>query len=211
MSLLPSQIMPQQMPFGKVDKDGNVIIEKDWWLLLYNLCANTIGTGAAGTSAPSPTGQGGIPTGGGGGAVAGVPASALTELSALDSDIADADAIATRAAIAALANLFPIDPDPASTSDIRNALIWAQDALLPDASPQAQPSASVTPTGSPFTYTAPFNGQLSVTAGTVSLIQITRQGVTVATGLTAGLIPLSRRDAAVITYTGAPTLVFLPS
>lgn len=211
MSLLPSQILPQTIPFGKVDKDGNVIIEKDWFLLLYNLCANTIGTGSSGTSGGNPGGGGGTPTGGTGGAVAGLPASALTELSALDSDIADADAISTRAAIAALANLFPIDPDAISPSDIRNALILAQDALPQDPIPAAQPTASVSPTGSPFTYTAPFNGQLSCTAGTVSLIQITRQGVTVATGLTTGLIPLSRGDAAVISYSGAPTLVFLPS
>lgn len=207
MSLLPQVILRQDIPIGKVDKDGNVIIEKNWWLLLYNLCANVIGTGGSSTTGlPSAGGSSG-----GGGAVAGLPASALTELSALDSDIADSDAIATRAAIAALANLFPIDADAISSSDLRNALILAQDALPQDPVSQAQPSASVTPTGSPFTYTAPFNGQLSVTAGTVSLIQIIRQGVTVATGLTAGLIPLSRRDAAVITYTGAPTLVFLPS
>jgi hypothetical protein len=209
-SLLPGRILPQHIPLGRVQPNGEVIVEKEWWLLWYNLCANVLGTGGSGTSG-GPPGSPGSGGGGGGGTVAGLPASALTEISAADSDIADSDAIATQAAIAWLANLFPIDPDILPISDIRNALVLAQDALLSDPIPQAPPSASVSPTGSPFTYTAPFNGQLSVTAGTVSLIQITRQAVTVATGLTTGLIPLRRGDAAVITYSGAPTLVFLPS
>ena len=204
MSLLPGQIIPQQVPIGRVNPDGTVIIEKNWWLLLYNLCANTIGTGGSSASVPSGGGGSG---GGSGGSVAGLPASALTELAAADSDIADTDAIALQGMVSALLNTLPTDPGIPST--VYTDPLLLQD--LPDPTPQAQPAASVSPTGSPFTYTAPFRGVLSVTSGTVSNIEIIRTSTTVETGLTAGLIPLSRLDQAKITYTGPPTLVFLPT
>lgn len=94
--------------------------------------------------------------------------------------------------------------------DLANALMLAAVALLPDPTPSAQPVQSVTVGASPFTYTALFNGTLAVSAGTVSSISIIRQGVTVATGTTAGLIPMRRLDEVQITYTSAPTVVFLP-
>lgn len=43
MSLLPGRIIPQDVPIGKVNEDGTVTIDKDWWLLLYNLCLQTLG------------------------------------------------------------------------------------------------------------------------------------------------------------------------
>jgi hypothetical protein len=184
-------MLPQQDPLATVrETDNAIIIEKNWWLLLYQLCQNSIGT--PGTSP------------------IGVPASALTELAAADSDVADTDAVVLRAQIANLNNVSG-EADPVPYGDIRNALILAQDNLLADPIPRAQPAIPVSPTGSPFTYTAPFPGVLSVTSGTVSQIQILRVTTTVATGITTGLIPLSRADQAVLTYTGAPTLVFLPT
>lgn len=44
MSLLPGRIIPQDVPLGNVNEDGTVTIDKDWWLLLYNLCAQILGT-----------------------------------------------------------------------------------------------------------------------------------------------------------------------
>lgn len=106
MSLLPGQILPPSVPFGRVNDRGELIIEKNWWLLLYNLCNNALGQSG------------------------GLPASALQELAAADSDAADADAIALRAQIAALAQALPTEGDPVpNLSDVRNALLLAQLAL----------------------------------------------------------------------------------
>jgi hypothetical protein len=207
MSLLPGKILPQTIPLGKVNDDQTVTIDTDWWLLLYNLCAQTLGTSAAG-----------------------LPADALMDLESADTDAIDSDAIALRSPLAVLAALLPTEGDPSpslsdvrnalllaqeiplsDTTDLRNALILALDGLLPDPQPVAQPVQTITVGASPFTYIAPFNGQVSVTGGTVSLIQIIRQGTTVATGLTTGLIPVSRGDQVKVTYTVVPTVVFLPS
>lgn len=187
MSLLPGQILPQTVPFGTASKDGTVIITKDWWLLLYHLVLNSLGTGQ------------------------GLPADALLDLEGADTDAVDADAIALRSPLSALAVLMPTEPDPApSLSDVRNALILAQDTLLPDPPAQAQPVAAITVGGSPFTYTAPFAGSVAITGGTVSAIALIRQGTSVATGLTAGLIPVSRYDQLKVTYTVVPTMTFIP-
>jgi len=42
MSLLPSQILPQTVPIGHVDDRGKVIIDKQWWLLIYNIMLNSV-------------------------------------------------------------------------------------------------------------------------------------------------------------------------
>ena len=83
--------------------------------------------------------------------------------------------------------------------------------VLPDPVPQAQPAAPVTVGASPYTWSAPFTGCLSITGGTVSAISIIRQGTTVATGITAGLVPVSKLDQVKITYSVLPTVVFLPT
>jgi hypothetical protein len=47
MSLLPGQILPPTAPLGTVNADGQIIIEKNWWLLLYNMCQQILaGSGA---------------------------------------------------------------------------------------------------------------------------------------------------------------------
>ena len=187
MSLLPGQIIPQSVPLGKVNADGTVTIEKDWWLLIYNLIINSVGTN--------------------------LPVSALIELAELDADANDTDAIVLRRPISNLEKQIGIDPQisTADLPDIYKALLLAQDGILPDALHQAPPPAAIAPTGSPFTYTALSNGQVAVTGGTVSLIQIVRQGTTIATGLTTGLFVLARLDQFVVTYSVAPTLTFLPT
>ena len=52
MSLLPGQILPQSIPIGKVNVDGNgnVIIDKNWWLFLYNLALGTLSPTPGGTA-----------------------------------------------------------------------------------------------------------------------------------------------------------------
>lgn len=189
MSLLPGQILPQSAPIGMVREDGSVIATQDWWLLWYNLCLQSLSGGGTG-----------------------LPSDALQDLEGADTDAIDADAIALRLPVANLAVTAQDDPFPTpSFSDVRNALLLAMDQALPDPPPAAQPVQALTVGASPFSYIAQANGQVSVTAGTVSLIQIIRQGTAVATGLTVGLIMLSRGDTAVITYSATPTMVFLPT
>jgi len=64
-------------------------------------------------------------------------------------------------------------------------------------------------TGSPLTYTAPVKGFLIVHGGTVTSIAFTRVS-TYTTGQTQGTFPLSAGDKLVITYTGTPTLTWVP-
>ena len=71
--------------------------------------------------------------------------------------------------------------------------------------------SSVTPSGSPYIYSAPAGGSLIVQGGSVSQIQFSRDGLTFfTTGQTAGMFPLSLGDVLVITYSGAPSLTFVP-
>lgn len=71
------------------------------------------------------------------------------------------------------------------------------------------PESAITVTASPFTYTLPSNGYVVINGGTVSAINVKRINSYV-TGLTGGVIALSRGDSVVVTYTVAPTMTFMP-
>lgn len=67
-------------------------------------------------------------------------------------------------------------------------------------------------TASPFTYAATAKGSLIVSGGTVSLIQFTRNGTTLYnTGQVSGMFTLNAADRLIITYTVAPTIIFVPT
>ncbi len=201
MSLLPQTILPPASPIARViDKDGQingdvtVRIETNWWLFFYNLSQQVLG----------------------GGTSSGLPASALIELSGVDSDANDTDAIVLRQPLSnvaeVLAGLGETEVDAfALRKPVSNALLLAQDSPLPDPVPRAQPVASIAVGASPYTYTALFPGTVVIVGGTVSAIAVVRQGTSTATGLTAGVFPLARLDQLVITHTGAPTATFIPS
>ena len=113
MSLLPQQILPQDTPFGRASPDGMVKIDHDWWLLLYNLCQQVLGTSGA------------------------IPISDAELLSSTDSDAADADAVVLRRPINNALVLAQNTEDQgaditALQHAVGNALILAQDNLLPD-------------------------------------------------------------------------------
>ena len=212
------------MPIGIPDKQtGNILVEQNWWLFFYNLSQNVLGVGAGGV-----------------GGSTGLPATALIEMASLDADADDADAVVLRAQIdrinaltalvvetetdafalrAPIANLNSATGVMTETETdafalrqpVSAALLLAQDGLAQIPAPAAQPVVAITPGASPFTYTAPFSGQVAVTGGTVSVISLIRQGTTVATGLTVGLFPVSRLDQVQITYAVAPTMTLLPS
>ena len=207
---LPQQILPQGVPFCVQDASGNYIITQNWWLFLYNVAKQAL----------APTGQ--------------VPATSQLFIPEVDIDAGDADAAVLPRQIAnALLELptlleqdaSPTYRDQANTNlqlqdmpdasptfrDLSNAYLLALDPLLQDPQPAAQPAQAISPSGSPFTYTAPAAGTVYVTGGTVSAIAIVRQATSVATGLTVGGFPVSRADAVKVTYTGAPTMTFLPT
>lgn len=188
MSLLPMQILPETTSLGSVNEDGTITINHNWWLLIYNVVQSSIGSGFI---------PGGDP------------------VAIVDSDVVDNDAMINSQGIANAMALAVADsnnvPTSADLPDIGRALLWSQDDLLPDPIPQAQPAQSITVGVSPFVYTAPFSGSVAITGGTVSNISIIRQGVTIATGMIAGLIPISRTDQVQVTYTGAPIMNFLPT
>lgn len=128
----------------------------------------------------------------------GLPADALQSIESVDFDVADVDALQR--------SMVEI-PESLAIPTL-SALL--EDSLLPDPTPQAQPVAAITVGASPFTYTARFSGSVAITGGTVSSITLIRQSTSVATGVTAGLIPVSRLDQVQVTFTGTPTMTFIP-
>lgn len=186
--LLPGQIPPQTIPLVEQSPTGEMIVDINWYLYFYNLGKNVL-MGSLGS----------------------VPMSAAVNVALIDSDVVDSDAMQAPRQILNAMLLQPDQDIGPTLREMQNALLLAQDGWLSDAIPAAQPVAAITVGVSPFTYTAPFNGAVSVSGGTVSAIAVIRQGATVATGMTAGLIPLSRLDQIRITYAVIPVAVFLPS
>ena len=186
--LLPGQIPPQTIPLVEQSPTGEMIVDINWYLYFYNLGK---------ISLMGPSGS--------------IPMSASVNIALIDSDVVDSDAAQAPRQILNAMLLQPDQDIGPTLRDMQNALLLAQDGWLFDAIPAAQPVATITVGASPFTYTAQFNGAVSVSGGTVSAIAVIRQGATVATGMTAGMIPLSRLDQIRITYTGIPVAVFLPS
>lgn len=69
----------------------------------------------------------------------------------------------------------------------------------------------ITPGASPYTYTAPRAGHVYIGGGTVSLVEVGRNGSFVLGGVIAGVLPLSSGDQLRVTYVVAPTtLTFVP-
>ena len=184
-TILPQQIPPQGTPF---DMKGDTYVALDWYLFFYNLALQTL-SGQGGSSVPTSQAD-------------------IIDMVDLDADGTDT-AVLPRRIVNAQALLPDVDVGP-SIQQVTNALVLASDGLLPDPEPQAQPAQSVTVGASPFTYTATANGCAFVSGGTVSAISITRHGTAVATGVTAGPVPLRWMDQMTVTYSAAPTVAFLP-
>ena len=65
---------------------------------------------------------------------------------------------------------------------------------------------------SPYTYSALVRGSVIVSGGTVSAIAFSRDGTTFyTTGQTAGMFTLNAQDRLRVTYTGLPTMTFVPT
>lgn len=78
------------------------------------------------------------------------------------------------------------------------------------AKPQA--ISTVTPTASPFSFTASLDGALAISGGTVSSVKLTRGRVAgVNTGLTSGMVSMAQGDVVTVTYSAAPSISFIPA
>lgn len=73
-----------------------------------------------------------------------------------------------------------------------------------------QPEEALTVGASPFTYQAVIRGQVLISGGTVSAIAFSRGQTFYSTGQTTGLFQLDFGDRIRVTYTVAPTMVFIP-
>jgi hypothetical protein len=73
------------------------------------------------------------------------------------------------------------------------------------------PPAAIVPGVSPYSYVAAIGGSVIVTGGTVSKVEVSRDGVTfIATGQTSGMFALSMGDTLRVTYSVVPTMHFMP-
>lgn len=75
--------------------------------------------------------------------------------------------------------------------------------------PSYNAPAAITVGASVFSYKATDNGNVFVTGGTVTLIEYGRGGVFTTTGLTAGIVPVSKGDTVRVTYAVLPTMTFI--
>lgn len=75
---------------------------------------------------------------------------------------------------------------------------------------QGEPIDTVIVGASPYSFTASQKGNLLITGGTVSQIQIQRAQTTLTTGLTSGFIPVNQNDVVIVTYAVLPTIDFIP-
>jgi len=65
---------------------------------------------------------------------------------------------------------------------------------------------------SPLSYTAPSKGFVIVSGGTVTSIMFSRTaGTFYLTGETAGVFPMAQNDILKVTFSVAPTMVFIPT
>jgi len=72
-------------------------------------------------------------------------------------------------------------------------------------------SSGVAVGASPFSFQSTVPGNINVNAGTVSLIEISRDGLTFfATGLLGGMFFLCPGDFIRVTYVVAPTMTWFP-
>jgi len=102
----------------------------------------------------------------------------------------------------------PSDVAPIVDADGRLTVVWR--AFFAALAGKATASVPVPLDDSPLSYTAPSNGSLMVTGGSVSAITLTRGRDPVPLDASLRAIPLSAGDRVSVTYDTVPTVVFLP-
>jgi hypothetical protein len=78
---------------------------------------------------------------------------------------------------------------------------------------QGQPVGApigIVPGVSPFSYVASIGGSVIVSGGTISKVEVSRDGMTFyVTGQTSGMFPVSQGDTLRTTYSVVPTMTFI--
>lgn len=150
------------------------------WLFLYNMAQKTLGS--SGTSTQT----------------------TITQITAdLDADVDSTDFLPL---FQRVANLERGQSDALVPANVPAPEQF--DALVSPI-PLAQPVQTLTVGASPYTYQALADGAVIINGGTVSAVQVSRDGLTYYT-VTSNMVPVSRLDSVQITYSVAPTAVFFP-
>jgi hypothetical protein len=69
----------------------------------------------------------------------------------------------------------------------------------------------ITPSASPYTYTAPSKGQVIITGGAVSALSLSRTpGVFHSLGITTGAVSVNLNDQVKVVFSSIPMMVFFP-
>jgi len=69
---------------------------------------------------------------------------------------------------------------------------------------------SVTVSASPFTFTAPADGNVVISGGTISVIEYGRGNTFYGAGFVGGPVYIANGDKIRLTYLTAPTITFFP-
>ena len=107
-----------------------------------------------------------------------------------------------------MTTLTPSSSAPLVDADSKPTSAWFR--FFSSLTAPASAGSVVSLSASPMTYTAPDNGTVFISGGTVSSVKINRGRLTILTGVTSGPFPVSQGDALIVTYTGTPSITFLP-
>lgn len=100
-------------------------------------------------------------------------------------------------------------PKDLAISDSRGTILQSWHRFFLSLVSPGQAAQSITVGASPFVKAFPGNGFVTISGGTVSLVEFKRPNGTYASvGVTAGAIPVRTSDAVRITYTVAPTVTY---
>ena len=107
--------------------------------------------------------------------------------------------------------LADVAPQVPTVLSLNDAVVPQAQFVAPlDGASQPGAPETLAPGGSPYSYTPGIAGTVIVSGGTVSAIDISRNGTTwLATGETTGMFPLERTDTIRVTYTVLPNVYFL--
>ena len=107
-------------------------------------------------------------------------------------------------------NRFPTYQEPIETNEVTTRGWYSFWAGLFSGQPTA-PVSAISVGASPFSYTATVGGSVVINAGTVSQVQVSRDGLTFfTTGMTTGMFPVSQGDILKVTWSVVPTMTLIP-
>ena len=109
------------------------------------------------------------------------------------------------------ASIVPSSQQPIASSNGQVTTPWQRFFNTLPGVQKAAPPVAAAPDGSPFSFTAGALGTVFIAGGTVSQITLTRYGTVVPTGATSGGISVANGDVVTVTYSGPPSINFVPA